>query len=318
MCLTEIIVSMRGGRQMPFVKIGEKNIYYEEYGKHNKNTIVYFHGGPGESCLSYTHQAEVLGENYHVISFDQYGVLRSDAIPENQVFGVKDHAQLIEKMRKKLGINSWTVLGHSYGGMLASHYVHTYSKHVDSVIYDCPTWNIALTSKTVASFLLPYFEKIGCEKGVNICNDILNEEITSKDAFDKAIMLSRMMQEDEGIRIYSHVIDPHDYQQYNMKYIPQINTDATNWGKFVVHTQKLMEQGDFYKNYLPNLKDIKVPSLLLVGKYDLTCGKDQQDYFCKYSHNGYIVEFQNSAHLSWIQEPQAYTKAIIDFLDTKI
>ena len=153
---------------------------------------------------------------------------------------------------------------------------------------------------------------------MNICNDILNEEITSKDAFDKAIMLSRMMQEDEGIRIYSHVIDPHDYQQYNMKYIPQINTDATNLGKFVVHTQKLMEQGDFYKNYLPNLKDIKVPSLLLVGKYDLTCGKDQQDYFCKYSHNGYIVEFQNSAHLSWIQEPQAYTKAIIDFLDTKI
>lgn len=31
-----------------------------------------------------------------------------------------------------------------------------------------------------------------------------------------------------------------------------------------------------------------------------------------------LVEFQNSAHLSWIQEPQAYTKAIIDFLDGEL
>lgn len=303
---------------MPFVKIEEKNIYYEEYGTHNKHTIVYFHGGPGESCLSYTHQAKVLGENYHVIAFDQYGVLRSDAILENQVFGVKDHVQLIEEMRKKLGVNSWTVLGHSYGGMLAVQYVHTYSQYVDAVIYDCPTWNISLTSKTIASFLLPYFEKVGCENGVNICNDILNKEITCKDAFDKAIVLSGMMQEDEDIRIYSHVIDSHEYQEYITKYIPPLNTDATNWGKFVVHTQKLLEQGDFYNDYLPNLKDIKVPSLLLVGKYDLTCGKEQQDYFCKYSSNGSFVEFQESSHLAWMQEPQAYTKTIIDFLGTKI
>lgn len=303
---------------MPFVKIEEKNIYYEEYGTHNKHTIVYFHGGPGESCLSYTHQAKVLGENYHVIAFDQYGVLRSDAIPENQVFGVKDHAQLIEEMRKKLGVNSWTVLGHSYGGMLAVQYVHTYSQYVDAVIYDCPTWNISLTSKTIASFLLPYFEKVGCENGVNICNDILNKETICKDAFDKAIVLSGMMQEDEDIRIYSHVIDYHEYQEYITKYIPPLNTDATNWGKFVVHTQKLLEQGDFYNDYLLNLKDIKVPSLLLVGKYDLTCGKEQQDYFCKYSSNGSFVEFQESSHLAWMQEPQAYTKTIIDFLGTKI
>lgn len=303
---------------MPFVKIEEKNIYFEEYGKHNKHTIVYFHGGPGESCLSYTHQAKVLGENYHVIAFDQYGVLRSDAIPENQVFGVKDHAQLIEEMRKKLSVNSWTVLGHSYGGMLAAQYVHTYSQYVDAVIYDCPTWNIGLTSKTIASFLLPYFEKVGCENGVNICNDILKKEITCKDAFDQAIVLSGMMQEDEDIRIYSHVIDSHEYQQYITKYIPPLNTDATNWGKFVVHTQKLLEQGDFYNDYLPNLKDIKIPSLLLVGKYDLTCGKEQQDYFCKHSSNGSFVEFQESSHLAWMQEPQAYTKTIIDFLSTKI
>lgn len=301
---------------MSFIEVESKNIYYEEYGKHNKHTIVYFHGGPGESCLSYTHQAKVLGEKYHVISFDQYGVLRSDAIPENESFGVEDHVELIEKMRKKLGINSWTVLGHSYGGMLACLYVHTYPDNVHSVIYDCPTWNISLTSKTIASVLLPYFQQIDFEKGLNICNAIMNEDTTSKEAFDKAIELSSMMQEDEGIRRYSHTIDSHEYEQYMIKYIPQINTDSANWKKFIRHTQKLMQKGDFYNDYLPCLKDIKVPSLLLIGKYDVTCGKDQQDYFCKFSKNGVIIEFQNSAHLAWIQESEAYTTAIINFLET--
>ena len=59
-----------------------KKIYFEEYGIGKKPTLVYMHGGPGESCLTYTYQAQKLGEYFHVISFDQYGVFRSDAIPE--------------------------------------------------------------------------------------------------------------------------------------------------------------------------------------------------------------------------------------------
>ena len=67
---------------MAFIEVNLKNIYVEEYGKKNKNTIVYFHGGPGASCLDFTKQAQAMGEKYHVISFDQYGVMRSDAVLE--------------------------------------------------------------------------------------------------------------------------------------------------------------------------------------------------------------------------------------------
>ena len=79
-----------------------------------------------------------------------------------------------------------------------------------------------------------------------------------------------------------------------------------------------MDKGDFFNDYLPCLKDIKAPSLLMVGEYDITCGKDQQDYFRNFSPNGTFRKFQNCAHLLWIQEPQAYTKEIFDFLDAVI
>ena len=52
---------------MAFIKVDKKNIYYEEYGDRGKPTIVYLHGGPGESCLTYSYQAKELGKIFHVI-----------------------------------------------------------------------------------------------------------------------------------------------------------------------------------------------------------------------------------------------------------
>ena len=59
---------------------------------------------------------------YGLVHFDQYGVLRSDAIPDGKSFGIEDHVDLADEMGGQLGIKSWTVLGHSIGGMFACLY----------------------------------------------------------------------------------------------------------------------------------------------------------------------------------------------------
>ena len=59
---------------MPYINACAKQIYFEEYGTENNPVLLYLHGGPGESCLTYTYQAKQLGSHFHVISFDQYGV----------------------------------------------------------------------------------------------------------------------------------------------------------------------------------------------------------------------------------------------------
>jgi proline iminopeptidase len=82
------------------MKIDGKQIYYEEYGAENSPTLIYLHGGPGESCLTYTYQAQKLGAYFHVISYDQYGVFRSDAIPEEQEIDVKYHVDMIEQYQE--------------------------------------------------------------------------------------------------------------------------------------------------------------------------------------------------------------------------
>ena len=54
---------------MAFVIVDDKKIYYEEYGSRDNPTIVYLHGGPGESCLTYSYQARELGKNFHVLLY---------------------------------------------------------------------------------------------------------------------------------------------------------------------------------------------------------------------------------------------------------
>lgn len=297
---------------MAYIEVDLKKIYYEEYGKENKNTIVYFHGGPGENCLDFVHQAKALGEKYHIVSFDQYGCLRSDAIPENEPFGMTDHIKLIDKMREKLGIKSWSVIGHSYGGMLACLYAHTYPESVETVIYDCPSLNLILTAKSMASFFMPYFKRINSEEGLIKCNEIISKDYTHNKIEVMTDLSVVDLVKDEKERQYLHGITAEEYSKYR----PIQDIPAEYWGRGRVCFMKIAQSDEFYTDYLPYLKEISKPSLLLVGKYDPVCCNAHRDYFKEFSVKGTVAEFQNSGHFPRIEEAQAYTEAIIDFMNS--
>ena len=296
---------------MPHIKSNSKNIYYEEYGKEHPHSIVYFHGGPGEGCWSFAQVARELGEKYHVVIFDQYGVLRSDAIPEDESCVIAEHIEIIEELRKQLNIEKCTVLGHSYGGMLACLYAHTHPERAHSVIYDNPTWNWLLTARTIASTLQPYFQDANNSEAFGICAKVLSDDMSSRDSFDSIFAL--MSHGDDKMHENMRAIDVDVYNQYVEKHNLRVYVD--DWQKYKIHQQKLFENDGFADDYLPLLKEIAVPSLLMVGEYDITCGEEQQEYFIQNAPNRMFVEFENCAHLLWMQQPEVYIKTIVDFLD---
>ncbi|UOQ46852.1 alpha/beta hydrolase [Gracilibacillus caseinilyticus] len=107
------------------------HIYVEEFGKTNEEALLYLHGGPGASCIDFCYyQAKALSEKLRVIALDQRGVLRSDPIMSNEKFGVDDIISDCEALRKELGIENWTVLGHSFGGYIALNYAYEYPMSV--------------------------------------------------------------------------------------------------------------------------------------------------------------------------------------------
>lgn len=295
---------------MAYVEINSKKIYFEEYGIGKKPTLVYMHGGPGESCLTYTYQAQKLGEYFHVISFDQYGVFRSDAISTEAKADVKYHVEIIEQMRIKLGIESWIPIGHSFGGMLALVYSHTYPDSVDAVIYDCPMWSALHTARAIAEATLPYFEENKITEQIEIINEILIADILPRDAFDKSMRIEW----NEELNRYCHVIEMSKYNSYINENIAEPNVTNDCWNKYITFREKLFDSEDFYYDYLPYLAQIQKPQFLVVGEYDMTCGKYEQEWFDTHAINGRKEILDNSAHLSWFECPKKYTDLIKSFV----
>jgi proline iminopeptidase len=303
-----------GVEVMAIIEVESKKIYIEEYGKENKDTIVYFHGGPGASCLDFINQAKALGTKFHVVSFDQYGAMRSESIKENDFFGMNDHIKLIDKIREKLNISKWTVIGHSYGGMLACLYAHEYPAYTERVIYDCPSWNYILSAKSIASFYMPYFTKYAILDGIEACHVILKKVYENREeVFDDLLVVLNLVK-DEKERNYLHNISA---EEYRASFMPQEIPDG-GWQKSNIHLQKLFDAGEILNDYLPFLKEIRCPSLLLVGKYDPACGADQREYFLNNSPRGKIMIFENSGHFARIEEPEVYTQAVVDFMNNTV
>jgi proline iminopeptidase len=111
------------------------SMYYEVYGPLNKKPVVILHGGPGGGIQMYPLKQFNL-KKWCVIMFDQRGCGYSfprglDSLKHNTTW---DLVSDIEKLRKHLGIEKWTVYGGSWGSTLGLAYAEKHPSVVSALI----------------------------------------------------------------------------------------------------------------------------------------------------------------------------------------
>lgn len=305
-----------------FINIWGKKIWYEIYGSEYNDTLLYLHGGPGASCLDFVNQAEALSKKMKVIIFDQLGVLRSEAIPENESYSMEYQIEMIEEMRKFLGIQKWSVLGHSYGGMLAVLYAYIYPNFIHKVILECPSLCFEDSAKSTAEYLSEHINSLDNKTAVKLCKKIKFTDYQDKQeaVFDLVTLLGYVT--DRKLRNYLHGIS---FDEYQMSMDTADITDEM-WSKGGRHLMKLLEtqpmpDGSFQKrvmmtdNFLPILPKITIPMLLINGKYDPVCTKNQIEYMINNAQNMTQAIFEDSGHFPRIEEAKKYTNTILRFLE---
>lgn len=91
-------------------------IHYNEEGEENQSAILLLHGwGCNHTTLKSIEN--IVKEKMHVFNIDLPGFGKSDE--PKSVWGVEEYTNLIEKFAKKIGIESPTLLGHSFGGRIS-------------------------------------------------------------------------------------------------------------------------------------------------------------------------------------------------------
>jgi proline iminopeptidase len=117
-----------------YIDVGDGHrIYYEVHGNLNARPAVVIHGGPGGGM-----QRSVLKlfdlKRWRVLLFDQRGCGKSTPFLSLHRNTTWDLVTDIERLRKTLDVESWTVFGGSWGSTLALAYASKHQECVDALV----------------------------------------------------------------------------------------------------------------------------------------------------------------------------------------
>lgn len=122
------------GQQNGYAHSAGVDIHYKVYGEEGEPLLV-INGGPGFSSEGFSGLAEKLAGHYRVILYDQRGTGKSVMASVNSGnITMELMAMDIEKLRKHLGLERWTILGHSFGGVMANYYTARHPDRVKGII----------------------------------------------------------------------------------------------------------------------------------------------------------------------------------------
>lgn len=315
----EEIRNADGKKTAGIMEIEGRRLYVETYGHMGNPAIAFLHGGPGTSCVEQEEMAVLLSERYFVVSFDQYGVFRSGDIGKEEHFGMKEHIAQMEALRRELGLESWTLLGHSYGGMLVCYYTYHYPESIDASIYENPGWFFVENAKGIAQYYLDEYYSSHPEEteGLAEAKAILEKDYTGREGESVTdILKAQSFVKEKRVTMYMYSIQPEDYFHVFDECFRELDVDE-NWvdEKMLFHTMKLMEAGEMLEDHRPKLDANQQPALLLVGKYDPVCREKDRKYFREHAPQGKVVVMENSAHHPRLEDKETYLQAVFDFMD---
>lgn len=117
-----------------FLKVSDLHtLYFEEAGNPKGKPIVFVHGGPGggiDASMRRFFDPKI----WRVILFDQRGCGKSKPAFELNENTTWDLVEDMEKLRKHLQIDAWSVFGGSWGSTLALAYAITHTNVVKNLI----------------------------------------------------------------------------------------------------------------------------------------------------------------------------------------
>jgi proline iminopeptidase len=265
--------------------------YYKIFGKGEPLLII--NGGPGMNSNGFEGMAKILAETQETIIYDQRGTGQSELKELNsKTISMKIMADDIESLRKHLKIKKWNILGHSFGGMLASYYATIYPNSINKLVLSS-SGGIDLT-------LL---------KGPNLIEQNLSKiEKDSMNYWDAKI--------EKGDTSYAARLGRGRAMApayvYDQKYVPVIAERLTQ-GNSTINGLLWQDMQKIKFDCAAKLKSFKNPVLIIQGKEDVISNQIGE-LAQKTLPNSKLILLENCRHYGWLDAKEKYFGEINSFL----
>lgn len=126
-----------------------QELYSKTFGNANDIPVLFIHGGPGYNCAAFevSTAQELANTGFFVIVYDRRGEGRSTDV--NATFTFQETFDDINALYKKYNLRTANLIGHSFGGIVATLYTEKYPQKVSSLELISVPVSLQETFKTI-------------------------------------------------------------------------------------------------------------------------------------------------------------------------
>jgi proline iminopeptidase len=285
------------------IDIGGCELYVEEGGK--GTPIVLLHGGPGSTHYEFHPVFDRAAQFARTIYYDQRGCGQSDYRPE-AAYTVAQAVSDLEKLREKLGIRRWVVLGHSYGGFLAQYYATLYPERVSGLVIVCGSTGL----HDQALFESRQRDYISADERAAMRR--FNEEIRKRAGEEGWTEERRIATE-----VYnSHVNGDWKRQSYYRPSMEEFaQTALYGWKNDIKNNfNRVMSSSENTVDLKGAFEDCPIPTLIVESVWDLTWNESKALLLAKNHPGAEMAVFTKSGHSPYKDEPELFFRTLERFL----
>lgn len=289
-----------------FIDANGMMIYYKTFGKGDPLIIV--HGGPGASHDYFLPYLLPLARKNRLIFIDERGSGQSQKAEDVSSYTVENMVEDVELVRQALNLGKISLLGHSYGGVLAQAYALKYQANLSHLIL-CSTFHSTSGMNKV-------FEKIKQKMAPELRSRIEKLEKEGLFGHGKDYEKNRYTA-DYMTAAWGEGYFPYVYQNHpDPNYDPVANGNMS-WD---LYRQMWGSDGEFVIDgnlvsveYSERLSSIKVPTLITVGEND-ECDPSLSKEMNEKIAGSKLVIFPKSGHMTFVDQPALFISAVDGFL----
>ncbi|MGH1336762.1 MAG: alpha/beta fold hydrolase [Aureispira sp.] len=136
-----------------------QSLYVNTFGNPKDQPLIFLHGGPGYNSVAFeqTTAQALAKQGFYVVVYDRRGEGRSVTLEADFTWeqSIKDLQQLYRQLHLKKAI----LLGHSFGGMLATLYAEQYPKRVQGIVLMGAPLNMQTTFEHIRTRCTAIYEE---------------------------------------------------------------------------------------------------------------------------------------------------------------
>lgn len=230
------------------VPLGDGHLFYEVVG--TGDPIIVVHGGPGLDHNYLRPGLDVLTSSHTLIYYDQLGTGRSISPLDSAHINLTAFVADIDTLRQALGYDQVTVLGHSFGGLIAMAYAMAHPDHMKALI-------LMDTDEPGNRFQKEEARRIAAARTPEDSMELARLEASPGYAARDPATLSEV----DRVTFRSMLLDPQRVDELNLNLLPQ----TAHNGQVVA---RLLRADMANIDWWPELPTLDVPTLVLQGRAD--------------------------------------------------